>query len=179
MNLVQAKLLSLIILFFVAPVILAQDTSPPEASGQQGRLPYEVVVTPNVTISRLRKLLVQIEDDFFDKFNELNIDDDYDVRCYKFLPTGTHIKTRVCEPEFFMDARGNNASEFLFDLSGYTFFATTLLSRKDIRHDTMEDFEILQKKVEEFYRTDINLHSIGEAMAKVKLRLDNFSKDKD
>ncbi|PCI75763.1 MAG: hypothetical protein COB20_12220 [SAR86 cluster bacterium] len=179
MELTKAKLALLLILFLAAPVLLAQDTSLPEDSDRQGRLPYEVVVTPNVTISSLKKLLVQIEDDFFDKFNELNIDDDYDVRCYKFVPTGSHIKTRVCEPNFYINARGNNASEYLYALGCYDCVAQPpeLSTQGNLRFDTKEGFEVLQKKIEEFYRTDINFHSIGEAMSKVKLQLKNFGKD--
>ncbi|GJM12376.1 MAG: hypothetical protein DHS20C12_07790 [Pseudohongiella sp.] len=90
------KLSSLLTLLLGAPGALAQETSTPETAGEQRRLPYEVVVTPNVTMGSLKKLLVQIEDDFFSKFNELNIDDAYDVHCYEYVPTGSHIRRRVC-----------------------------------------------------------------------------------
>lgn len=177
MHLPMSKLALFSLLAFVAPRTIAQDTSQPKESEGQGRLPYEVIVTPNVTLSGLQKLLVQIEDDFYEKFNELNIDDDYDVQCYEFRQTGSHLKSRVCEPNFFIDARGDNASEFLFDLSGYTPFTPMLFTRKDIRHNTRADFEILQKKMVDFYRADVEFQSIGEAMAKVKSRLENHGKD--
>ena len=76
----------------------AQDDDVIELTQQASSLPYEVVITPTITRLNLRKLIVDVEDDFFEKFNELNLDDDYDVACYKEKITISHITTRICEP---------------------------------------------------------------------------------
>lgn len=178
MQVTSMGIASPLILLLVAPLLLAQDTSVQEEPDRQQRLPYEVVVTPNVTRGQLEKLLVQIEDDFFEKFNELNIDNDYDVNCYEFVPTGTHIRRRVCEPEFFMDRRSENASEHVLALMQKHVFPPPLLGRRDLRAVTVQEFEILQGKMEEMNRTDLELRSIGEALAKVKSRIESFSKEK-
>lgn len=178
MKSLKAKLASLLILLLVAPVAMAQDTSLSKVSDQQSRLPYEVVVTPNVTFGRLKKLLVQIEDDFFDKFNELNLDDDYDVDCYRFKPTGTHISRRVCEPEFFKDARAENSSDVMFVMSCRCPAAPPpLLNRRGLRAHTGTEFDVMEEKLDAFYRSDAELNAIGSALAEVKLRIKNFSKN--
>ena len=109
-------LLRLALIFpLFAPAVVAQETRIP-ATVQSAGLPYEVIVTPNVTKKDLRQLIQQVEEDFFARFNELNIDDDYDVICYRYTPTNSHISRRVCEPNFKIRARADNASETAFAL---------------------------------------------------------------
>lgn len=165
-------------LFLVVQPLSAQETAAAEQQNQATNLPYEVVVTPTMNISRLRNLLFEIEDDFFAKFNELNTDDKYDVRCYKFKPARSHISRRVCEPNFYISARSENSSEIAFNLGGCatcTKPPPLVMSRSDLRFDTRKDFELLQEKLENFYATDAEFNSIGEALADIKSRIENYS----
>jgi len=161
----RTKLVSVLTLFFVTPLVWAQDAAPTEEASQQGRLPYEVVVTPEVRFGTLKKLLVQIEDDFFAKFNELNLDDDYDVVCYRFKPTGSHISRRVCEPQFYMDARADNSGQVAFVIACACPAAPPpLLNRRGLRSQTGGDFNVLEEKLDTFYRNDAELNAIGAAL---------------
>jgi len=156
---------------FLAQSISAQDTDQGEQVDQP-RLPYEVVVRANETTSRLRRLKINIEDDFFEKFNQLNLDDDYDILCYKYKPTGSNINRRACEPTFYIGSRAKNTGDILFDLVGRRP-PPALLSHGDIKFDTAKDFEVLQKKLSEFYTSDSELYAIGEALADVKRRIED------
>lgn len=160
-------------LFLFGPVSVTQDLPTSPQSSRQSRLPYEIIVTPNVTLSNLEKLLVQIEDDFFEKFNELNVDQKYDVRCYEFVPTGSHIKSRVCDPNLFINAQGDNASEYMSAIISKVP-PPLLMSRKDLRFQTRQDFEILQNKLEEMYRANLEFNSIGNALSDVKKRIEDL-----
>lgn len=174
--------LTALLLLHFGSAILAQDADLSAAPEEPRRLPYEVVVNPTASISNLRNLFVHIEDDFFSKFNELNTDDEYDVHCYKFVPTGSHIPKRVCEPVFFMATREENAAEYAFNLGGCNTCRKPLpwlMNQSKIRHDTAPSFEILQEKLESFYKTDAEFNAIGEAMARVKARIENFSRDSE
>jgi hypothetical protein len=60
--------------------------------------PLDVVViqSQRARLVDLRKQLVQLERRFFDRYNELNELDDFDVNCVQEARTGTHLKGRSC-----------------------------------------------------------------------------------
>jgi len=148
-----------------------------------GQLPYEVIVRPQITRAGLRELIIEVEDDFFEKFNELNIDDAYDILCYKHTPIMSHISERVCEPWFVMDARNLNASEvtmLLGDIGKWTpggGRSAYVLTPRTLKREKRTDYEILQEKMEELTRSDEEFRSIGNALAELKARLENFGTD--
>lgn len=140
-------------------------------------LPYELEVTPTMSRANLRVMLEKVEDDFFRRFNELNLDDAYDVACYRFTPTMSHITRRVCEPFFFISARATNAGDVMDSFgicSTCARGAPVMLSRRGLRQETHGDMEVLQEKLEAFNASDPELRSIGSALARVKSQLANF-----
>jgi len=148
------------------------------------RKPYELVITPTITRTRLRDLIVSVEDDFFSRFNELNIDDNYDIVCYKHTPIMSHISQRVCEPLFLWRARGANSSDVTFllgsggkDAINQASQGATAVTPRAMRIDKRKDFELLQGKMEALNRSDEELRSIGAVLAQLKARLENFGED--
>lgn len=146
--------------------------------------PYEIVITPTVTRTDLRGLIQTVEDDFFSRFNELNIDENYDIYCYKHTPIMSHISERVCEPLFLRRARGENSSETLFllgsaskDAVNQSSGSANFLTPDVMRRDKRKDFETLQEKMEELNQTDEELRSIGSVLAQLKARLEKFGKE--
>lgn len=178
---IQTAIFSLIVIF--STWASAQDDSESNSTQQSARLPYEVVIHPTVTRSDLRELIVDVEDDFFARFNELNIDDEYDVYCYEYVPTMSHIKQRVCEPIFMIRGRGDNAAESAYILGslcncrfgpqGNAFAMPPATMRKE----KSTEYETLQEMMEQFTRSDTQFRSIGNALAELKSRLENFGKD--
>ena len=173
---------------FLSASTSAQDDSARQDRMQAARLPYEVVVTPTITRSDLRKLIVDVEDDFFAKFNELNIDDDYDIACYKEKITMSHITTRICEPWFMIKARADASAEMTYRLG--TTFATgpfgaavgsqpapMIYSVREMRKKMAGEYETLQDRMEQFTRSNIEFRSIGNALAELKSRMESFGKD--
>jgi hypothetical protein len=51
-------------------------------------------------LSAMRKEYEQLEDKFYDEYNKLNTDHQWDVNCNREAPTGTRFKRRVCTPVF-------------------------------------------------------------------------------
>lgn len=49
-----------------------------------------------VKVEALRKEIVQLEDRFYDRYNELNIVDDFDIHCIEEARTGTRFIKRSC-----------------------------------------------------------------------------------
>jgi hypothetical protein len=61
----------------------------------------EVVVTgTRLRPHELRKLIVEAEDQFYGRYNELNRKDEFDVNCIVAARTGTNLKQRSCLPVF-------------------------------------------------------------------------------
>ena len=160
---------------FVSSYTSAQNDSESQEATPVTKLPYEITVTPNLSRGGLQKLIDEVEDDFVNRFNELNLDDDYDIHCDNVTPTMSHIKTRVCEPSFYIKARSDNASMYVTTLlNGGTPF---LLSALAMRKETHSDFEILQEKVDELTRTDKDLRGVAYVLGELKNRLKNFGKE--
>lgn len=64
--------------------------------------PLDVIV---VTASRLkphglRQMLIETEDRFYARYNELNKRNEFDINCIVAAPTGTNLKRRSCLPIF-------------------------------------------------------------------------------
>jgi hypothetical protein len=59
----------------------------------------EIVVRGNKSLIKLKHEMYEAEEALYDLYNLLNINDDFDIRCYKEAPTGSHIKQRICRPQ--------------------------------------------------------------------------------
>lgn len=72
-------------------------TVPPSAA--RGPETDEIVVNgERVKIEAMRKEIVQLEDQFYERYNELNTVDDFDIRCIEEARTGTRFIKRSCRP---------------------------------------------------------------------------------
>ena len=63
----------------------------------------EVIVRGSKSLIELKHEMYRAEDVLFDFFNLLNTDDQFDVRCYDEVPTGSKIPQRVCRTNWFRD----------------------------------------------------------------------------
>lgn len=64
----------------------------------------ELVVVGTPSLIRLKHMVYRAEESFFAAFNELNDDDEYDVRCFYETPAGSHIRRHVCRANFVREA---------------------------------------------------------------------------
>lgn len=163
--------------------IVAAQGDEAENSGTtfEDQLPYEIVITPTISRLDLRNLIEKVEADFFNRFNELNEDDEYDVLCYRYTPTMSHISKRRCEPVFVIRTRGDIASEATFRLGTSGAFAAGsrssafVLPPKGMRREVEPQFEILEEIMRDLNGSDAELKSIGSVLAELKWQLKNFS----
>ena len=94
-------------------------TSSPEATSQE-RPPQEIIVSSQMSMIQLRSLIIEKEESMFDLYNELNEDDYYDMRCYWEAPMNSKIKEWVCNPEFLIQAKTEEASSHIIRAQGFT-----------------------------------------------------------
>ena len=90
----------------VLALVVAVMALPLAAFGQDDGVADEIVVASQKSTAALRRDLDQAEDDFYSLYNELNDDNEYDIRCRREAPTGVRKKTKVCRPLFLSKDRG-------------------------------------------------------------------------
>ena len=97
----------------------------------------EIVVYGSKSLGNLRNQMHRAEVKVFDLYNSFNDDDEYNIHCRKVARIGTHIKKRVCKPNYVLDLVAKETAAFW---GGMPFvYPSALIRRKD---------EILQAKME-------------------------------
>jgi hypothetical protein len=72
-------------------------------------LELDEAVVKGTQLWKLRQDMVKTEEQFYQLFNELNKEDDYDVHCQMEAPLGTRLKKRICRIAFYEDAEAEAA----------------------------------------------------------------------
>ena len=95
----------------------------------------EVVVTAPRTLSAMRAEIDAVQNRAFALFNELNVDNDYDIVCRRETPTGSHIPVRVCRPRYVDRLEAEATQDFLagdgfFDPGGDIMYHEDILKQK-------------------------------------------------
>ena len=84
----------------------------------------EITVLGERTFFTLRLEIGAAEEEVYGLFNELNINDDFDVTCTWEVYTGSHFKRRSCMAAYLREAQAENTQNYLkgidmqLDLSG-------------------------------------------------------------
>jgi hypothetical protein len=92
-------------LALAAPGAMAQQASPSAQPAAQPGEELEELAEIEVRGKRLRDEIADAEDVFYQLFNQVNKDDDYDTRCVALaLEKNSRITTRTCIPGFVADA---------------------------------------------------------------------------
>ena len=97
--------------------IVAAIAISPLATAQGEEVREEVVVVGQKSMSTLRKEVYDAEEEFYDRYNALNDDPEYDVHCYYETATGTRVKNHVCRAKFVSDAFARHAGRNRNDMS--------------------------------------------------------------
>jgi hypothetical protein len=91
----------------LALCLLSHGLPSAEAAAQKEQLDEVVVRGKRVQLAEMRKELVRLEDRFYDRYNELNTRNDFDIHCVNEARTGTRFVKRSCravyQDEAFQD----------------------------------------------------------------------------
>ena len=90
--------------------MVAQDAVRPARSSE-----VEEVVVPGRTPENLRVEIERLEGAVYDRFNALNSNDEFDIRCYMQAPTGSNSPLRTCAPNFLLRAESAAGRRMLAD----------------------------------------------------------------
>jgi hypothetical protein len=98
-------------------LVLTALALPLAAAAQDDEATEEIVVVGDKSVGQLRREVYEAEENFYDLYNALNDDPDFDVKCYYETPTGTHVKNHVCRAKFVVDSYAKHAGRNNNDLT--------------------------------------------------------------
>lgn len=128
----------------------------------------EQVVIEDLTVPELRAEIEKIQAEFYRVFNTLNENDEFDVECQKFTPTGTNIPQLGCEPNFVSKRRGANAND-------YRLGADELISNDALIKELQPEFEQLTAMMNEFASQNQYFQELGQILQMLRGRLSELS----
>ena len=159
-----------------AVAVLAADTAAIAPSDvTEVRALDEVVVTGNLkSLSEAKKAVIEAEERFYARYNELNKDHRFDIVCHMDVPADhpSRITTRVCEPRYISD--GTNAEGVKLQ-SIPTEGNIRLASTESIRMAGMGE---MRKRTLELIRKDPELLRALLERARLQEHFDELRKEK-
>jgi hypothetical protein len=99
----------------ISPCVAAERNAGDGATRNSPELLDEVTVS-GTRLYQMRKAIIKVEDQFYELYNALNEDKQYDISCGKPAATGTLIAIRACEPQFVRTATEDEARGLLDSL---------------------------------------------------------------
>jgi hypothetical protein len=92
------------------------DADETESDGQETI--EEIIVYGEKSLSQLRRDLHLASEAFFDVYNALNSDDDFDILCDYETKLGERRRNHVCRPRFALKAEARETSAYLLSGAG-------------------------------------------------------------
>lgn len=89
----------------------AYGTGTAESNDSMEELDRVDVYGTRTDLSRMRQAVIDAEDRFYEKYNDINSNDEFDVRCRVEARTGTRLTTRTCRPLYQEDAVQEGAKQ--------------------------------------------------------------------
>ena len=126
----------------------------------------EQIVIEDLTPSQLRREIKKIETEFYRVFNASTEDEKLAINCYDYIPTGSNIKEEACEPQFVIDARGENVTNARFDTD-------VLLSPQDLQQRLATEYEALTAAMSKLAKENQYFSELNSILAVLREELKN------
>lgn len=118
----------------------------------------EVVVRGQLSRAALRAQIEMAQEAFYNRFNEINSSDEFDIHCRSVVELGSRIPRRRCEPNFWRSAHSEYARETVIALQGGSAAPEQAIARASYMNLELE------KEMRELAATDPGLR---EALARI------------
>ena len=102
-----------VLMLAFVPVGMCQTDQVEEAEPESSESIEEITVYGDKSLHDLRLEVYMAEENFFEVFNSVNEDDEFDVRCFHEVPSFTHIRRHVCRAYFVTNATSGGAIVFM------------------------------------------------------------------
>lgn len=150
---------------FVCSVGLSQESSEAEADlGAQATVDDEIVVRGR-SRAALRMQFELAEEAVYERFNEINSSDEFDIHCRLEQETGSRIPRRVCQANFWRAAQADAGRETVLGLRGNSAFDPQLFLGEALykRQLLAEELRRLAAEDDELRRALVRLANISQA----------------
>lgn len=147
----------------VAMGLMAMGASPAVNGAEE-----EQIVIEDLSVPQLRAEIEKIQTEFYRVFNTLNEDDEFDIVCQKFTPTGSNIPETGCEPNFVSERRGENAN-------AYRAGTDELMTSDALIKELQPEFEQLTAKINEFSGENQYFQELGQILNMLRARLNELT----
>lgn len=138
------------------------------ASMQVHAAEEEQIVIEDLTVPQLRAEIEKIQDEYYAVFNRLNENDDFDIVCQKFTPTGTNIPQVGCEPVFVTKRRSESANN-------YRTGGDDLLTNDALIKELQPEFEKLTAMMNEVSTSNQYFRELSEILQMLRGRLNELT----
>lgn len=128
-----------------APALAQQESTtatdaPASADAPAPLQTDEEVIVRGRSPAALRMQIELAEDAVFARFNEINSNDDFDIRCRQEVYTGSRVPHRVCLPNLWRDAQREAGEETVRSMQGSNAFdAAQFLAEAKYKYRQMEE----------------------------------------
>lgn len=136
-------------------VAVGQGSDQPQSGPVESSAAFdEEVIVRGQPLNAIRDLIRQAEEAYYNRFNEINSDDQFDIVCRYRVELGSRFKRRSCLPNFWREADSRIGQETARSMQGFQtlptqayvteqHYKTQLLSDEMLRL-TREDPELLR-----------------------------------
>ncbi len=128
----------------------------------------EVIVIAELNRAEVRQFIEEAEDQFYEIFNANVDDDDLKITCREETPTGSNISIRVCEPEFMIRARAENARNLNIN-------PQAILTDQAIRSGLDSEYARLQENMEQMTQEIPAFAQIASILSQLRARQAQFT----
>ncbi|MBQ15244.1 MAG: hypothetical protein QGG67_07300 [Gammaproteobacteria bacterium] len=126
------------------------------------------VVIEDLSPAELRDEIGKIQTEFYRVFNLLNSDDKLDIVCHKYVPTDSIIKQEACEPQFLIDKRADNFSD-------YQYQRDELLSLSDLQAVLAAEFRALTEEMNAVAQANDYFRDLTSILGVLRERLEEIT----
>jgi len=128
----------------------------------------EQIVIEDLSVPQLRAEIEKIQNEYYRVFNSLNDNDDFDIVCQKYTPTGTNIPQTGCEPTFVTKRRSDNANNFRAG-------SDELLSNEGLIQELQPEFERLTQMMNSLAASNDYFRELSQILQMLRGRLNELT----
>ena len=104
-----------VLMLAFAPPGMCQTEPEQESDSASSDVLEEIIVYGDKSLPSIRRELYRAEENVFAMFNSLNSKDEYDVQCDYVEPLGSRKRHHVCEPNFVLKIKADQANAMMSD----------------------------------------------------------------
>ena len=128
----------------------------------------EQIVIEDLSRAQLRAEIEKIQHEVYRVFNAANDNDELDIVCHDYVPTGSNIREEACEPQFVIDKRAENVADS-------RFFTDVLLNPAELQSILGVQFQVLTAAMNAVAAENRYYSELNAILKVLRERLEEFS----